>query len=169
MNSLEDIFTWFRHLTRLTGTSRQNWQECYLKFIDTHKIDGRVYFPREPVYRRTEASTYLEPDLMYVSNALRGRMGPKRISADIVFEILSRSTSTYNRTLKANAYLTMDVRELWLVDPITETVEVRHLVKTDDTPVWEILTYSRGQHAKSRVLDGWEVSVDVLFTGLDFP
>lgn len=103
---------------------------------------------------------------MYVSNTLRGQMGSKRTSADIVFEILSRSTSAYDRTLKANAYLALDVLELWLVDPITESVEVRHSISSDNTPVWEIFTYSRGQHAKSRVLDGWEVSVDEIFAGL---
>ena len=151
------------------GDLTANLAKALFRFVDVNKIDGRVYFPKEPIYRRSEGSSYLEPDLMYVSNALRGRMGSKRTSADIVFEVLSRSTSAYDRTLKANAYLALDVHELWLVDPITETVEVRHSIRTDDTPVWEIFTYSRGQHAQSRVLDGWEVSVDALFTGLDFP
>jgi len=133
------------------------------RFVDLNKVDGRVHFPPEPIYRRAEGSTYLEPDLMYVSNTLRERMGSKRTSADIVFEFLSRSTTTYDRTTKAEAYMALDVHELWLVDPVSLTVEVRHLSKAHETPVWEIVTYSRGQHAKSRVLDGWEVSVDELF------
>ena len=136
-------------------------------YIHINKIDGRVHFPQEPIYRRSESSTYLQPDLMYVSNALRGRMGSKRTSADIVFEILSKSTSNYDRTLKTDAYLTLDVRELWLVDPVSVTVEVRHRANVDETPSWEIFKYSRGEHAKSRVLDGWEVSVDDLFSGLE--
>ena len=78
----------------------------------------RFTFRHEPIYRRAEGSTYLEPDLMYVSNALRERMGSKRTSADIVFEFLSRSTTVYDRTTKADAYLALDVRELWLVDPV---------------------------------------------------
>lgn len=105
--------------------------------------------------------------MMYVSTALRERMGAKRTSADIVFEYLSRSTSVYDRTTKADTYLALGVRELWLVDPITQTIEVRHPGKIDDIPVWEISRYSRGENAESRVLEGWQVSVDELFAGLE--
>jgi Uma2 family endonuclease len=136
------------------------------RFVDVNKIEGWIYFPQEPIYHRAEGSTYLEPDLMYVSNALRAVMGTKRTSADIVFEFLSRSTTVYDCTIKADAYLTLDVRELWLVDPVSMTIEVRHRGSVGETPVWEIVQYQRGEHAKSRALDGFEVSVDEIFTGL---
>ena len=136
------------------------------RFVDVNKIDGRVHFPPEPIYRRAEGSTYLEPDLMYVSNTLRAQMGSKRTSADIVFEFLSRSTTEYDRTTKAEAYLTLDVSELWLVDPVSVTIEVRHRGEVDEAPFWEIIKYSRGEHAKSRVLAGWEVPVDEVFKDL---
>lgn len=132
-------------------------------FLHVNKIDGKVHFPQEPVYRRAEGSTYLQPDLMYVSNALRERMGSKRTSADIVFEVLSRSTTVYDRTTKADAYLTLEVLELWLVDPVSMTIEVRHRGEVDETPSWEIIKYAIGEHAKSRVLAGWEVPVDEIF------
>ena len=136
------------------------------RFVDVNKIDGRVHFPPEPIYRRAEGSTYLEPDLMYVSNTLRAQMGSKRTSADIVFEFLSRSTTKYDRTTKAEAYLTLDVSELWLVDPVSVTIEVRHRGEVDEAPFWEIIKYSRGEHAKSPVLAGWEVPVDEVFKDL---
>jgi Uma2 family endonuclease len=131
-----------------------------MKFILTNNIDGMVHHPPEPIYVRSEGSTYLEPDMMYVSKRLWEQMGDKRTSADIVFEYLSKSTTRYDRIKKADAYLALGVRELWLVDPVTMTIEVRHPNKVDETPVWEICKYSRGEHAKSRVLAGWEVSVD---------
>src|SRR5215218_7659534 len=62
-----------------------------MRFMDTNKIEGDVLFPREPIYVRAEGSTYLEPDMMYVSRELRQEMGTKRTSADIVFEFMSRS------------------------------------------------------------------------------
>ena len=136
------------------------------EFLRTNKIEGKVHHPNEPIYIRAEGSTYLEPDMMYVSKELRQRMGAKRTSADIVFEYLSRSTSVYDRTTKADTYLDLGVRELWLIDPFTETVEVRHASKVGNIPVWKILKYSRGQHAESRVLEGYRVSVDNLFAGL---
>jgi len=136
------------------------------RFVDVNKIDGWIYFPHEPIYRRAESSTYLEPDLMYVSSALRERMRSKRTSADIVFEFLSPSTTVYDRTTKADAYLTLEIRELWLVDPVSMTVEVRHRGEVDEAASWEIITYAIGEHARSRVLAGWEVPVDEIFKDL---
>lgn len=135
-------------------------------FVAQNNIDGDVHHPREAIWRRAKGSTYLEPDMMYVSRFLREQMGDKRISADIVFEYLSRSTSIYDRTTKADTYLVLGVRELWLIDPVTVTIEVRHAHHDGDMPRWETLIYSQGEHAKSRVLNGWEVSVNELFDGL---
>jgi len=136
-------------------------------FLVNNNIEGDVLHPHEPIYRRAEDSTYLEPDMMYVSPALQYRKGgPKRTSADIVFEFLSRSTRVYNLTTKADAYLDLGVSELWLVDPFTVTIEVRHRTTDGETPAWESCKYAAGEHAKSRVLAGWEVSVDELFKDL---
>jgi Uma2 family endonuclease len=135
-------------------------------FLTMNKIEGDVHHPPEAIYRRAEGSTYLEPDMMYVSWELRQRMGSKRTSADIVFEYLSKSTSVYDRTTKADTYLALGVRELWLVDPAIATVEIRYASTREDLPVWDIWRYPRGYHTKSRVLEGWEVSVDELFAGL---
>ncbi|HEU4870154.1 MAG TPA: Uma2 family endonuclease [Pyrinomonadaceae bacterium] len=148
------------------GDLASDLAKALITFLYVNNVDGKVYFPHEPVYLRTEGSTYLEPDLMYVSKALRERMGSKRTLADVVFEVISRGTRVYDYTTKANAYLTLDVRELWLVDRFTLTVQVHYRVKAGDTPVWEIVKYSNGEYAKSRVLAGWEVSVDELFKDL---
>ena len=146
------------------AVSRMN--RSLMEFLLVNKIEGDVHFPREPIYIRAEGSTYLEPDMMYVSRELREKMGTKRTSADIVFEFLSRSTSVYDRTIKADTYLALGVRELWLVDPITATIEVRHASKVEEKVVWKAINYLRGAHAKSRVLDGFQVSVTDLFAGL---
>ncbi|HET8782549.1 MAG TPA: Uma2 family endonuclease [Pyrinomonadaceae bacterium] len=135
-------------------------------FLAQNMIDGDVHHPSEAIWRRADGSTYLEPDMMYVSRALRAQMGDKRTSADIVFEYLSRSTSVYDRTTKADTYLALGVRELWLVDPVTKTIEVRHAHHEADGPRWETFIYPQGEQAKSRVLEGWEVSVTELFDGL---
>jgi Uma2 family endonuclease len=137
-----------------------------MRFLGANNIEGKVHFPREPIYVRAEGSTYLEPDLMYVSNELRQEMGTKRTSADIVFEFISRGTNIYDRTTKADTYLALGVRELWLVDPFNAIIEVRHASKIGEILVWKIFSYSHGQHARSRVLEGFEVSVTDFFAGL---
>ena len=148
------------------GKADSRMNKSIMEFLFINKIEGDVHHPNEPIYIRAEGSTYLEPDMMYVSKELEQRMGAKRTSADIVFEYLSRITSVYDRTTKADAYLDLGVRELWLIDPITETIEVRHAGKAGEILVWKALKYSRGQHAESRVLEGYQVSVNDLFDGL---
>lgn len=143
--------------------------KALLEFVIDNKSDGQVHFPKEAIWLEAEGPTYLEPDMMYVSNALRARMGQKRTSTDIVFEFLSRSTTVYDRTTKADTYLALNVRELWLVDPVRVAIEVRHAHLKAHVPYWETCNYRRGQHAKSRVLDGWEVTVDQIFDGLELP
>ena len=134
-----------------------------IRFLDANNVEGTVHFPREAIYVRAEGSTYLEPDMMYVSRELREKMGAKRTSADIVFEFISRSTNVYDRTTKADTYLALGVRELWLIDPWNDVIEVRHASKIGEILVWKIFSYSRGQQAKSRVLEGFEVSVSDFF------
>ena len=148
------------------GTVDSRMNKSLMEFLLINKIDGDVHHPNEPIYVRAEGSTYLEPDMMYVSRELAQRMGEKRTSADIVFEYLSRSTKVYDRTTKADTYLALGVRELWLIDPFTTTIEVRHASTVREILVWKVLKYSRGQHAESRVLAGYRVSVDDLFAGL---
>jgi Uma2 family endonuclease len=135
-------------------------------FLFSNKIEGEVHHPREPIYRSSESPTYLEPDMMYVSEELARSMGTKRISADIVFEYASRSTAIYDRTTKADTYLALGVMELWIIDSSTKTIEVRQAVTHQNTPTWEVLRYAVGDSAGSTVLPGWQVSVDELFEGL---
>jgi Uma2 family endonuclease len=148
------------------GSIDARLNKALIKFLLAHEIEGDVHHPREPVYRRAEGATYLEPDMMYVSSELRSRMGDKRTSADIVFEYMSKSNATYDRTTKADTYLALGVRELWLVDPEAVTIEVRYATLRGDEPAWESARYSTGDEARSRVLNGWQVSVDELFEGL---
>lgn len=144
--------------------SRMN--RTLMAYLISNNIEGDVHFPREAVWLRAEGSTYLEPDMMYVSRELAERLGEKRTTADIVFEFLSRSSKIYDQTIKADTYLALGVRELWLVDPWNAIIEVRYASKRGEMLVWKAIRYSRGHHAKSRVLEGFEVSVDKLFEGI---
>jgi Uma2 family endonuclease len=134
--------------------------------LKSNHISGEVHHPRAAIYIDEEMGTYLEPDMMFVSETLRQQMGQKRASADIVFEYASKSTAVYDRTTKADTYLALGVRELWIVDSSTTTIQVRQAVASEGKPAWEIRRYSQGNWAESRILLGWRVSVDELFEGL---
>jgi len=133
----------------------------------TNKLEGEVHHPREAIYVDRQMGTYLEPDMMYVSEALAEQMGRKRPSADIVFEYSSKRTAVYDRTTKADTYLALDVRELWIVDSVTMTIEVRYASNDQGHRQWESRRFAEGEYAESRVLPGWKVSIDELFARLD--
>jgi len=147
------------------GTIDSRMIRLLMEFLISNKIDGEVHHPMEPIYRHLKW-TYLVPDMMFVSTALAAKMGERRTSADIVFEYLSRSTEVYDRTTKADTYLALDVKELWLIDVGSKTIEIRHARLIDNVPTWEVIRYATGENAASRVLAGWEVSVDKLFENL---
>jgi len=138
-------------------------KKSLILFLAAHGDPGNVYHPREAIYTD---DTYLEPDMMYVSNELAAKMGKRRICADIVFEYVSKTSANYDYTTKADTYLALGVRELWLIDSDNQWIEVRYQVVHEGSPGWQIIRFERGDFAESRVLNGWNVSVDELFAGL---
>lgn len=124
---------------------------------------GRVFHPRASIYVEEIWGTYLEPDMMYVSNELREKMSERRTSADIVFECLSESTGVYDRTTKADTYLALGVKELWLVDSDDETIEIRNADVREGVLFWQRRRYTKGETAESNILSGWKIAVSEVF------
>lgn len=67
------------------------------------------------------------PDLAIVCD--RGKIKGDGIhgAPDLVVEVLSLSTMARDRGLKKDAYERAGVREYWIADPVSESVEVYHL------------------------------------------
>jgi Uma2 family endonuclease len=118
---------------------------------------GTIYVPRAAIW--IDDHTYLEPDLFYVSTELEARMDPShRTSADIVVEILSPSTASYAQRTKSDTYQAMGIRELWLVDPSSQTVEVRSFEAGITT------VYGVGETLRSEVLPAIGIPLSALFS-----
>lgn len=124
---------------------------------------GKVFHPRASIHVEDICGTYLEPDMMYVSNELREKMGDRRTSADIVFECLSESSAVYDRTTKADTYLALAVQELWLIDSDNKTIEIRNAGNKDGILFWERRRFSEGENALSTILEGWTIAVGEAF------
>jgi Uma2 family endonuclease len=77
-----------------------------------------------PLDVRLADHSIVQPDLIYVSPA-RAEILQERIfgAPDLVVEILSPSTARRDRGAKLQLYAESDVREYWLVDPESETIE----------------------------------------------
>jgi len=73
-------------------------------------------------------NTVVQPDLIIVcDHSILNDAGCKG-APDMAIEILSPSTSRYDRTLKFDTYLKAGIKEYWVIDPETNTLAV-HLLK----------------------------------------
>ena len=112
---------------------------------------------------RLNADTYddtvVQPDLLVVCDRSklddRGCVG----APDMVVEILSRSTERHDRLIKFNIYQNAGVREYWIIDPDTRTVQVNIL----ENGKYVVTMYGDADAAPVFVLDGCTVNLREVF------
>jgi len=120
---------------------------------------GSLYAPRAAIW--TSQRTYLEPDLFFVSAETEARLDPEhRTTADLVIEVISPGSAIYDRNTKADTYAALGVTELWLVDEIKETLEVRTL-RGDRYGDGEL--FAKGDQLTSSVVLGVKIAVNKIF------
>ena len=105
-----------------------------------------------------EENTFV-PDLAIVCD--RGKVKGDGIhgAPDLIVEVLSLSTMARDRGIKKNAYERAGVREYWIVDPVSESIEVYHLrderFELDHAyvvfPEWEWARMSEEERAEARL------------------
>jgi Uma2 family endonuclease len=123
---------------------------------------GEVLFA--PMDVHLSDATVVQPDVLYVSAARADRIGEQEITGapDLVVEVVSPSTSHRDVFDKKRLYEANEVREYWIVDPDSETVEVHTL--TDEGLSLHERHVETGP-AASALLDGFTVDLDALFSG----
>jgi Uma2 family endonuclease len=114
---------------------------------------------------RTEISSWeqgeekiLQPDAVVFPEGTKpaGRDWKPPVPAWVA-EVLSPSTAKRDRGRKIRLYAAAGVREAWLVDPDTETIEVFDLVTMQGS------VHRKGEHAVSTAIPGFAVDVTALF------
>jgi Uma2 family endonuclease len=125
--------------------------------IELCGYSGQIFLPRTAIWVNDD--TYLEPDLIYMSDELKASMDPRHWTrADIVVEVISPSTALYDRKTKSDTYEAMGVREMWLVDTDKKQIEVRSFEANKST------VFSVGDNLRSEVLERIEIPVASLLT-----
>lgn len=132
------------------------------KHIIAGKCNGVIFRPRAGIL--SGKNTWLEPDLFFLNSETEKKFRSSHpTTADLVIEVLSESTREYDRKTKADTYLILNVRELWLVDSTNQTIEVRE--NPEGKSSWErIALYTWGEVLVSPVLD---LSIDTQFLGME--
>lgn len=105
----------------------------------------------------------VQPDVLFIAAERRPTPGDQFFEGppDLVVEVLSPSTIRTDRIVKFSAYERAGVREYWLVDPKTRSVEIYTLTEGEFALLGQ---FGPGEQARSEVLAGLEVAVDGLFS-----
>ena len=103
----------------------------------------------------------VQPDLVVICDLEhldeKGLNGPPTL----IIEVLSPSNPNHDRVLKYNKYLSVGVKEYWIVDPRKEAIMV-NLLKSG---YYETTTYQKGDLIKVSVLENLTINVTDLFEG----
>lgn len=106
-----------------------------------------------PLDVRIAPMRIIQPDISLFLRGMPRREGPINVVPDLVIEVLSQNRS-HDTVTKKRLYAQAGVREYWVVDEVTKTIEV--LCALDS------LKKSKTQ-ASSVVADGFTVDVKKLF------
>ncbi len=129
-------------------------------WVETHDLGEVVGAPIDMVL---SPHRVVQPDVVFIAKERlhiieRVIMGP----ADLVIEIVSLGGRNRDRIEKRDLYEQHGVKEYWIVDPEPETVDVLAAVNGR----FELAMRSTaGQTAASRLLPGFELSVNHIFHG----
>lgn len=152
------------YLMPAPNIAHQNAVSAITTYLRIH-IDftglGKVYASPIDV-RLTPANTVVQPDVVVVLNAHRAILHDAYIfgAPDLVVEVSSPSTATYDRRTKMDAHARAGVPEYWLADPYAKTVEC--LVLEDGQ--YTSMGVFRGEAViASRVLPGFAVKTEAFF------
>ena len=105
----------------------------------------------------------VQPDVLFLASERVPRSGAAGFTGapDLLVEVLSRSTARTDKVVKFSAYERAGVREYWLVDPRTRSVEVYSL---SEEGTYEMTgQYTPGEMVTSTVLSDLALPVDDLF------
>jgi Uma2 family endonuclease len=100
------------------------------RILDRHILEHRLgQLFNVPVTVVLARTTIPVPDLVFVRSDRRSIITEKEIEGppDLVVEILSPSSKKRDRGFKARLYSRYRVREYWIVDPTSETLEIFEL------------------------------------------
>jgi len=107
----------------------------------------------------------VQPDIIFISREHSDIVTEINIKGapDLVVEILSPSTSSRDRTAKKELYATYGVKELWIIHPLVQTIEVYR--RGTEGAFQEPLFYTRRSNQKitSPLLPGLTLDLNDLF------
>jgi len=115
-----------------------------------------------PLDVRLSSETALQPDLVFISNGRAGIIQENWIAGapDLVVEVLSPSTATYDRATKLPVYAAAGVPQVWLIDSQAKIFEV---LKLQSKKYILEASHAGDQVLTSDLFPGWRLPLRDLF------
>jgi Uma2 family endonuclease len=136
-------------------------EDCLREFLRSHPLGE--FFHAPVGVRLPNQSVPLQPDIVFIRAERLEIINEAYIEGvpDLLMEILSPSNWLYDRREKMQVYQAAGVTEYWIIDPRAVTIEVYAL----EQGIYVLAgQYGRGEVAPSRLLSGFAVSVDDIFS-----
>jgi len=111
----------------------------------------------------TYDNTVVQPDIVVICDRAKLNRAGCAGAPDMVIEILSPSTTSYDMILKYQKYLQAGVREFWIVDPAIKVVRV--CILNDDK--YEQTDYLNPDIIPVKVLEGCQIDFGKISAHLD--
>lgn len=136
-----------------------NLAVIFRRFLEKKSL-GEIFIAPLDVFL-DEVNIY-QPDVIFVSSQRRSIITAKGIEGapDLVVEILSPSTAKLDKGSKRKIYARHGVRELWLVDPETQSIQVYLLTRHPETPS---ATHAKNASFESSILPGLKFKTSAIF------
>jgi Uma2 family endonuclease len=144
---------------RYHQTISRNLEYILMRYLEEHPI-GELYHAPFDVYLSNV--DVFQPDILFVSNENRqiltdaGAEGPP----DLVVEVLSPKTRNLDLMQKCRVYAREGVRELWIIDPETQTVFVYRFEEQLSEPV---MTKTGDTILTTPIFPGLEIELERMF------
>ncbi len=128
--------------------------------------NGEVILAPSDILIRIAPLRARQPDVLYISNERLAANTPSDVPAplkpapELVVEILSPSDTKTVLSGKIADYCAVDVKECWIVQSNTQTIEVLELTPNGSQSV---AVYGSGQSVVSLTFAGLTVAVDAIF------
>lgn len=106
-----------------------------------------------------EDNIVVQPDLLVVCDSSKLDGKSCKGAPDLVIEILSPSTARTDRITKLNKYQQAGVREYWIVDPDTQTIQVCFFERGT------VKGYTDSDIVPVGILPGCEINLHDVFSG----
>jgi Uma2 family endonuclease len=111
----------------------------------------------------TADDTVVQPDILVVCDKSKIDKRGCKGAPDLVIEITSKSTGSYDRGLKLKKYVNAGVREYWIVDPENKIVQV-YTAQSDNRS--SLLFYDETDVAPINIFDDFKIDLAELFADL---